>query len=356
MPLYGIPHDSIFDSCGRELSRIACLPAGRQRRNHLIVGIRKSLQKVFRRTPPAIRDAGWDLKALIQQCLALPGTRPYLNPEHCADDMTFGSIFSKSSSLRPAWTYTTDFMLWRIIASGTGELLGEERDVAKKEVRFFCLNQQTGKVIWKTDGLHDRWWVGMEGVHKDVMLLHGFASPDLPGNKGVSAVDIATGNRLWKHDELMFLRATGTSVFASKQETISGESILELDYRSGALLKSWGANRQAIQQGADEESPTAVYPTHLLSPADEAELRRHASSGEWASDPQMIRTDRFAIFHVATKKDDAIHPMLLVIDSSKETVVFRDELEVHTPASFFVDAGFVFFLKHRSSIVALKLA
>ncbi|GEM_PF-3922468 len=270
--------------------------------------------------------------------------------------MTFGSGFLKSSSLRPAWTYSTVFALWRIVTSASGRLIGEERDLAKKEVRFFCLDQQTGKVIWKTDGLHDRWWVGMEGVHRDVMLLHGFASPDLPGNRGLSAVDIATGNRLWKHDELMFLRATGTSVFASKHETVAGESILELDYRSGALLKSWGANRQAVQQAVDEESPTALYPTHLLSPADEAELQRHSPSGEWAADPQMIRRDHVVVFHVAIKKEPgAVHPVLLIVDPAKKAVIFRDELEVHTPGSFFVESGFLFYLKNRSTIIAVNI-
>ena len=107
----------------------------------------------------------------------------------------------KGRKYTPAWKYRTKGILWRVGPVGPASLAGEVRDPERKEVRFFCLDRLTGRVRWEGKQFGDPWWVGIECGIENVLLLHGYAHPDMPGHRGLIAVDTFTGDVLWSNQE-----------------------------------------------------------------------------------------------------------------------------------------------------------
>jgi hypothetical protein len=85
--------------------------------------------------------------------------------------------FLKDQRLGATWTYKVDGVIWRVIPAESGKIVGEVRNVAKKTASFFCLNQMTGEVFWEDLKFDERWWIGIETIHEDIILLHGFSTP-----------------------------------------------------------------------------------------------------------------------------------------------------------------------------------
>src|SRR5450759_102613 len=110
--------------------------------------------------------------------------------------MNISSLFQKKQ-LKPAWSYTTEGVLWRLLFSETNFIVGEDRDTEKKEVSFFCLNASNGDVLWKDISFAEPWWIGIEGIVHGKVFLHGFKKPDMPEHGRIIAVDLGTGRELW---------------------------------------------------------------------------------------------------------------------------------------------------------------
>ncbi len=138
--------------------------------------------------------------------------------------------------LKHVWEFGTQGVLWRLLASRNGLFVGEDRDVDAKSVSFFCLDRISGNVLWKNIHFDERWWIGMEAVHDDVLFLHEYATPDLPEHKNIYAVSLATGSTKWINTTLTFLFAYKGYVYAS-QDSFDHRKFFELDVQTGAVTR-----------------------------------------------------------------------------------------------------------------------
>jgi hypothetical protein len=105
-------------------------------------------------------------------------------------------------------------MIWRLLPAPGKRFIGEEREISQKSVSFFCIEQETGTIRWRNLRLQEPWWIGIEAVHKDVVLLHEYAMPDLPDHKKIHALDLSSGRTLWQNEELRYLFAYQESIYA----------------------------------------------------------------------------------------------------------------------------------------------
>jgi len=113
------------------------------------------------------------------------------------------SFFSKKS-LKPSWSYSPQGIIWRILVGKRDHIVGECRDNEQKKATFFCLNGISGQPLWENKGMNEPWWVGIEAVHQDVVLVHGFEQPDMPGHRGIEAWKLETGEELWRNEETTY--------------------------------------------------------------------------------------------------------------------------------------------------------
>ena len=146
----------------------------------------------------------------------------------------------KRGGLRPSWEFTTQGDIWRLHPASGGRLVGEERDAVRKAVSFFCLDLTAGKPMWAGRNFGEPWWTGIEAVHEETVIIHGFATPDLPEHRGVAAVDLVTGDLLWQDAAIAYWGATGDCVYAGRVAR-GGMISEEIEIRTGRVGRELGS-------------------------------------------------------------------------------------------------------------------
>ncbi len=271
----------------------------------------------------------------------------------------------------PHWTFTTKGILWRLLFSDTNFIVGEDRDTEKKAVTFFCLNAQNGDALWKDVSYDEAWWIGIEAVVHDRLYLHGFRKPDMPEHNKITAVDLGTGNVLWRNDQYSFLYATPEKVIAFR-DLFEKRIFYELNAATGefiAELKECPADAYEVKEG-NHGRTDFLFP-HVLSGDDEnVSLRKLIEKStheeEIRGDIEYVQSNGSVImnFHAVVKPAsgqarEVLQNRLHILDEHTGEVLFADVLNAETPAavpdSFFVDHSTVYFVKERKTLAALEL-
>lgn len=142
--------------------------------------------------------------------------------------------FFRRKVLRPAWEFSTQGVLWRLHPAPESTFVGEERDPVSRAAALFCLDGKTGKLLWRGEEQSGGWWTGVSGIFRGVLLLHGFATPELPEEKRIIALDMRTGKVLWRNEDVTFLGVKEGEVVASRRIP-GGTEITRLSLRGGVV-------------------------------------------------------------------------------------------------------------------------
>ena len=269
-------------------------------------------------------------------------------------------------SLHPAWHYAAHGTLWQIQVGSPRFLLGEARDQEKKTVSFFSIDRETGEVHWEGVNPVGSWWAGVEGIFGEIVLFHGFATPDLPIHKGIFAVDGRNGTLLWSEPVLRFLWCSGGIVGA---RPIAGESGGEtlLGLETGRVMEGKTVEGYPLPSSRSA-AETAAFPSSLGQFTDSEPdlvdaLRRAVPSGAVRETLAAIFTDAKAIVEYAVNlstPDRQSHRVVIAVFDRKtgrrlfEATVLPDT-PIGQPEPFFVQGGILFYVADRTSLYAVRL-
>jgi hypothetical protein len=287
--------------------------------------------------------------------------------------MSFLNFFRKRS-IRPSWEFATKGFIWRLHPAEGGKLVGEERDVESKTASFFCLDLTVGAALWKEKNYGEQWWTGIETVHRDVIILHGFATPDLPEHKRLTAVDLGTGDQLWRNDEVKFVAAADGKIYASRG-TIGGRIFLELDSRTGDLLRELGLEEEgdrSVPRGeAADVFDDVVFPLPLPEGASGTSplsslLHGVCTPAAVTGPVGYIDLDDRVVFgyheqRLTASKDDvpSFTSLLAVVDRESGKLLLRvtidDGVSFPVPDTFLVRTGFLYYIRNRRTLTAVPL-
>lgn len=274
----------------------------------------------------------------------------------------------KGSSLKPAWIYKADGIVWRLVPSTGGFLVGEERDVEKKTVRFFCLDSEEGKPLWQRLTFEEQWWIGIEAVHGGVVFLHAFASPDLPEHRGITAVDLERGLTLWSSPDLAFHAVHGTSLYVTKWGP-GGAVLLAVDPRTGSVARQLdpGEKVPPALEGSLPEGVVFPVPVDLLADNSHGgrEIQASVSTESLVGPVEAVNEDNLTVFSYHERADTAANEpprfnrLLRILDRRTGTPVFEETLEAGVgavvPDSFFLYNDTLLYVKDRRTITAVRL-
>ena len=278
--------------------------------------------------------------------------------------MNFLSQFA-IQKLSPKWHYSADHTLWRLMFSENGLTIGEDRDTENKTVSFFCLNSADGSVLWSHKTFAEQWWIGMEGVSGDRLFFHGFKKPDMPEHKSIICVDVHTGNERWRNDDCAFLAADAQFVYGYR-DLFDRRVYYKLEGNSGTFLE---------EQSELPVPPNGLYTSEKSDfsfprPYGEVTIPEISSFTGKYSDTiksiEYIETDKFVIFNIHTVRNSSQKEMqesltntLYVIDRHSGKKIFKDVLNSDSPYpvpdSFFLDMSVLYYIKERTSLIALDL-
>jgi hypothetical protein len=279
----------------------------------------------------------------------------------------FSGLLGKK--LTPAWEYSARGVLWRLFPSAAGLLVGEDRDLEKKTVSFFCLDDRSGEVRWSGVTFPEPWWISMEALHHETLLLHEYAAPDMPDHKKILALEAATGKLRWTNDDAKFLFAHGEMVYAAK-ETYEERVFSEHRIADGALVRRVEPEEiRALQRSqAPEYAEIVDFPATLPpgggdSPEVGTALRAARLDG--AGSVVEVLTGGGALVLASCEPAEgsaekpAFRQRIAIYDRARGKVAFDDtmheELSMPIPDMFFRRAGMLYYIKERRTLRAVHL-
>jgi Domain of unknown function (DUF4905)/PQQ-like domain len=265
--------------------------------------------------------------------------------------------------LRPSWEFTTTGNIWLLHPSSRGRLVGEERDAEKKCATFFCVDLTTGTPLWKDKTFGDRWWTGIEGVCHGVVFLHGYAVPDMPEHKGITAADEETGEVLWQDERVAYIVAAGRAVYGSRTVP-AGRLITEFEGRTGGVIREFAgdeAGAMSLPRGGDEI--TDVVLPSLLREGEAAELFRTACGAAPSGPVDYIVDGGVTIFayyqRVSVQGRPSWTSYLAVVDRASGRLRLNTVLDdaVTSPGTdaLLVRDATLYFVRRRRTLTAIAL-
>lgn len=277
----------------------------------------------------------------------------------------FSGLLGKKLSAE--WEFTVPGVIWRLLPAAEGILVGEDRDLEKKTVSFFCLDERTGTPLWKDLRFAEPWWISMEALHKETLILHEFAAPDMPDHKKIHAVGAATGKTLWSNDDAKFLFAHGDHMYAGR-ETFEERIFSEIRLKDGVAVREVSApDLHAIQREVHEGFATEVRFPEVVRDGEPKEPDLAPFVGSASADGGQTEYIAESL-HVAVAgctPEPALNggrtfrQQLVVFDRARGKVVYRDlmnaKLSMPVPDMFFLKRGFLYYIKEKRTLCAVRL-
>ena len=280
----------------------------------------------------------------------------------------------RTRSLKPSWTFTPADAIWRLVPARSGELVGEARNQETKRVSFFALDGNTGVPLWQNLTLDEQWWIGIEDIAAGVVLLHKFASPDMPQHRGIIAIDLRTGSPLWSNEELTFWFANDASVYAHKM-LFEKRIASELDVHTGQTVREFGEDleptlfvkrEEAIRSNQDGLQFPEIGEFDRIDPSIAGMMKKELSAADVRGPVEYARMDKFLLmnYHIPAQESSEERPLLdnqlKIFNAVSGTVLYCDTIVHNSPApvpdSFFVRKGTVHFIKDQKTLTAIHLA
>jgi hypothetical protein len=269
-----------------------------------------------------------------------------------------------------AWSYRAEGVLWQIQTGSERFLVGEDREIGKKETSFFCIERRTGKIFWRNVNPGDRWWIGVEAVTDEVVVFHGFASPDMPGHRSIIVADLESGTVLWSNPDLGFLALEEGSITA-RDESHGKRQVVQVAVLTGEILAKLDPEVVEPRPLSRGENSTGV----LLPPPirDEAErepaivrcLDRHVAGGLQRAQVFLLDFSGLVLLQVSEPRmgEQEGHPnmrtVLKIVDSEDGRLMYSDILQERTSVAsphFFVQNGVLYYVRERTTLSALFLS
>ena len=254
--------------------------------------------------------------------------------------------------------------------SGDGAFVLEDRDTEKKLASFTCLDQRTGTPIWKDIEFDEKWWMSIKMIYRGVLFLHGYASPDMPEEKKIFAVDLRTGALRWSNDEMKFLFVRDASVYASR-EGITDRRFYELELNTGEMKREIDEDAlDALRNDAAGDAGEVLrFPNVYHGDTEGAPLKdavnRATQKANTVALTEYLEEGNFVV--VGWYENTGTNPMqqalrhrIIVLNREHRKVLFTDivteDAVVPVPETFFGLRSFIYYIKNKRTLTALDLS
>lgn len=257
--------------------------------------------------------------------------------------------------------------VWRILVSENDYLLVETRDTDKKEAFFSCFNLLSMKSMFTNIQFEENYWVGVEKFFNDILLLHGYGKPDMPGHKGIIAYNVTDKKIIWQNTDLSYLFIYDGYVYAYIQQ-FEGRVYYKINLKTGDTAEKLNLTNEEInslrQKSFDEESySNYVFPEFLNeeSPDEIKKILKKESEGKTiVGDIEFAKKNDFLCFNFHYKSADNMLTNKFFCSSLKKNKIFFTEILNQgvlypAPDSFFIYKNLLLFIKNKLELCIYQL-
>lgn len=271
--------------------------------------------------------------------------------------------------IKKLFLYKGKFQIWRILITESNKLIVETRDIEKKEAFFNCLDIESGKKFFTDYQFEEKFWIGIEDIYKDIIFLHKFAKPDLPGHKHIIAFDINSQQILWENPDYSFLFILNDKIYAYRQK-FENRSYYALDILTGNVVKDCGTDFREINKlneiaANKKDFSQYVFPVPFNSPGiDNFEINEiiaeEIKNLEIVGDVEYNKFNNFLLMNYHQKKSGTfLENIFKIYDLKTNREVLNETLNSNAnafvPDSFFVYKNMLVLLIEKTGLKVYKL-
>jgi hypothetical protein len=280
---------------------------------------------------------------------------------------TMVSIFGQRK-LKPAWEFTVSALIWRVFFAPQGKIIGESRSQDTKTATFFCIDAKNGRPLWRDLRFDEPWWIGIETVHQNWLILHGFSRPDMPEHKGIRVVDINSGNIRWRNDDLTFWFIKNDKLYAYKY-LFDKRIGYGFDIQTGTIVDEYiddldilHAMRKEYPARVDDPNTTVAFPYVYDEAQANQSLRlcmdtlTHGKTLEsWIE--YFVRQEILIVSYYR-KEQNEMQNIIVIYNMNRRSTIYESVLNNNLPApspdTFFIKDEYLYFIKNKNTLTALQ--
>jgi hypothetical protein len=278
------------------------------------------------------------------------------------------SFLRKRGALKPAWRYVSEGVLWRILISPGGRLVGESRDLQKMAVSFFCVDVRSGVALWEKATYGEQWWMGIEDLCGEVLLLHKYATPSMPEHKGILAIRGESGKLLWSHEDLMYEFNSTRSIVAS-QTTARGRQFVQVEVEGGLVERTLSEEEVRAMRERSSTSTDVITPTLVYDVADEssevaAVVRNYCDIQKLMGRVEFLEHEGMVIVSFrergpfSSDGQARMNNILRIVERGNGKVLFESKVNADFEAAgtFLLRENMLFYIDERAALTAFDLS
>ena len=269
--------------------------------------------------------------------------------------------------VKKLYSFTNKRQIWRIIPTASGKLIIEERDIEKREAFFSCIDIKSGKKIFSSFQLEEKFWIGIEKVYKDIIFFHKFRKPDMPRHLGIIAFDILKQKILWKNEDYIFLFIYNDDLFCYK-EKFEGRDYFKLNYETGEFIKDSDIANEviALKDKSDGKFEGYHFTKQFIPETESNEELKKILSEERNQNLVSGKIDYILLqnllvfsFHQILSSGNEMRNIFKAVDIDNGKVIFEEELnrgvKNFVPDSFFIKDDLLFLLKEKTELLVCSI-
>lgn len=249
--------------------------------------------------------------------------------------------------LKPAFSHNFGGAIWRLeIDELTNILVVEVRNETDKQVSFSSVDLNTGRLNFENYKTDERWLTGIEGVYKNVALLHYYKHESSPEHKSIIAINATTGAGLWSNYSYAFdqLTINGPAVYHTG---LQPKKLLLADVETGAMVRGYNSSDKPLLNSIVIPSITAAS---------------NFAAGDLALQPvgnilHYHHHNNYRIVSLHALKNGVLQQHLFIMDGAD--VLYADLLNTGIqkmqPEAFVLHKNALVYIKNKTELTALHL-
>lgn len=285
-------------------------------------------------------------------------------------------LFGKNrSNIKPDWVFNQNGNLWKFIFGGKDYIAGETRDLEKKILYLFSIRIKDGKKYLFNYLFEDgNYWISLEGASSEILYMNRFEKPELPYHKNIIALDIFTGKKLWENEEYQYFFSTEDKLYGMKQKFQSTE-ISEIDITNGKTDRIFSEDEYPALLDLKRKSDYDLYneyndyprsfnqfpPDNNLHNIIKSEIIGCEGETEYLIKENNLLFNYYKESNLNIKDitRKSYTNVFCIYDITSGEKIYSDILNrqsgYNVPDNFFSRDDFIFYLREKKDLVALKL-
>jgi len=243
-------------------------------------------------------------------------------------------------------------IVWNSVVSEDGSVLVFEiRDNQRKQVSFAALNVKDNSWLWQNKMSEEMWWVNLNGVSSDRILLTMYTETNNPDKKGILVYDLSTFTLCWWNNDFSLTAVSNGFVYGMSSTYGSREIVLEI--QTGKEVKggdSEPAGNVNVLRPQHYHEGSEYFKTVKIFLEKKLNLQAIASL-------EYLEYDGLIFISFYTQSEGLANDLIVL--STMGNIVLNEKMSDHLKGigwdTFFILSRCVFFVRNKVELVSYKI-